>query len=180
PPPLYLETYLDAADLLPNQSLVILDSRGRRWDALEGLYSEFPHLKPADKKIVLERWQIHLQQQQQHPNRLRERVLEKELAGVLSTLYKKLVLVFRALYSYTHYMPAYNYVRKTGKGKRTPITATSASAGLKLRWRVREGPAPSSTTPAGPPLVDDDVCPNLIAPLYRNSHGRGGAYHHYG
>lgn len=181
PPPLYLETYLDAADLLPNQSLVILDSRGRRWDALEGLYSEYPHLKPGDKKIVLERWKIDLQQQQ-HPPRLRDD--EKELSSVLPALYKKCVTVFRALYSFTRYMPAYSYVRKTGKGKRTPITATSTSAGLRLRWRVREGSQPSSPSSPGP--MYEDLCPNLIAPLYRNSHGRGGAgtagygYHHYG
>jgi autophagy-related protein 13 len=37
PPPMIIETYLDASRLTNSQSLVIVDENGKRWDVLEAL-----------------------------------------------------------------------------------------------------------------------------------------------
>ena len=47
PPPLILETYLDTSALTSNQSLVIVDDRGQRWDVFEALKHDEPDISIA-------------------------------------------------------------------------------------------------------------------------------------
>ena len=72
PPPLIIETYLDTRDLTANQSLVILDAEGKKWNVDEatdaaaaraGLNAE-PRRSvrggPARHEVILERWTVEL------------------------------------------------------------------------------------------------------------------------
>lgn len=72
PPPLIIETYLDTRDLTANQSLVISDAEGKKWNVDEatdaaaaraGLNAE-PRRSvrggPARHEVILERWRIEL------------------------------------------------------------------------------------------------------------------------
>lgn len=70
PPPVVIETYIDTSDLTPTQALVILDSKGKRWNVSETLedaanrtgYGMGPRrgVDKAQHQIVLERWRIEL------------------------------------------------------------------------------------------------------------------------
>ncbi|KAK6956726.1 hypothetical protein Daesc_002006 [Daldinia eschscholtzii] len=67
PPPLVIETYLDASWLKGGQSLVILDENGKRWDVVEALNSsdqssDSSSGRPAEPitQLVLERWRVEL------------------------------------------------------------------------------------------------------------------------
>ncbi|CAK7272272.1 autophagy protein 13 [Sporothrix epigloea] len=77
PPPMIIETYLDASRLATGQTLVIIDENGKRWDALEALNSsdlsqsgsgssssgrsDSNKIRSRSTEIILERWKIELQ-----------------------------------------------------------------------------------------------------------------------
>ncbi|CAK7225935.1 autophagy protein 13 [Sporothrix bragantina] len=77
PPPMVIETYLDASRLATGQALVVIDENGKRWDALEALNSsdlsqsgsgssssgrsDSNKIRSRSTEIILERWKIELQ-----------------------------------------------------------------------------------------------------------------------
>ncbi|KIH94228.1 autophagy protein [Sporothrix brasiliensis 5110] len=81
PPPMIIETYLDASRLAAGQALVVIDDNGKRWDALEALNSsdmsasgsgsgsgssssgrsDSNTTRSRSTEIILERWKIELQ-----------------------------------------------------------------------------------------------------------------------
>ncbi|KAL1899777.1 autophagy protein 13 [Sporothrix stenoceras] len=77
PPPMVIETYLDASRLATGQALVVIDENGKRWDALEALNSsdlsasgsgssssgrsDSNKIRTRSTEIILERWKIELQ-----------------------------------------------------------------------------------------------------------------------
>ncbi|CAK7197596.1 autophagy protein 13 [Sporothrix eucalyptigena] len=77
PPPMVIETYLDASRLTAGQALVVIDENGKRWDALEALNSsdlsqsgsgssssgrsDSNKIRSRSTEIILERWKIELQ-----------------------------------------------------------------------------------------------------------------------
>ena len=64
PPPLVIEVYVDTSHLTQNQSLVIVDDVGRRWDVADSVAAESsPKSNRAGGRyyeVVLERWTIEL------------------------------------------------------------------------------------------------------------------------
>ncbi|EPX72935.1 autophagy associated protein kinase regulatory subunit Atg13 [Schizosaccharomyces octosporus yFS286] len=83
-PPMVLHTYLDMSDLSRNQKLSLFD--GKQHHVID--------LKRSNaSKIVLERWVISLDGG------------SSSTSVEMAVLYKKLVVLFRSLYTYTHIMP---------------------------------------------------------------------------
>ncbi|KZF21038.1 hypothetical protein L228DRAFT_269447 [Xylona heveae TC161] len=141
PPPLFVEVYLDTADLTNNQSLVTIDDQGKRWDVLEALSAESPTGRRATRtengtQVVLEQWQIELGQPTAEA--------PADLASILPAVYKKSIVLFRSLYTYSKFLPAWKFSKHLAK-QRTSFGA------LRLRYRIFNGAA-SRPTPKADPL----------------------------
>ncbi|KAF3925477.1 hypothetical protein ABW21_db0209610 [Orbilia brochopaga] len=126
PPSLIIETYLDAEDLTPNQTLVILDENEKRHNVETTLlaFRNWRRGNPLNskKEVVLERWRVNLSPPTGEPS--------PELAVV----YKKSIVLFRSLYSYARLLPSWKLQKKLAKGTKN---------GLRLCCRVING----DTTP---------------------------------
>src|SRR5277367_4625461 len=66
PPPMVIELFLTADELASSQSLVILDSNGKKWDVNQAFTSAHANQSdtrqqmPMGKEIILERWTVKL------------------------------------------------------------------------------------------------------------------------
>jgi autophagy-related protein 13 len=130
PPSLCIEVYLDIKSLGHKQSLVIHDSDGKRWDVAEALNvpvestSRPPSRMGKSTQLVLERWNIQIgDKSSSHPSDLRD---------PLPNVYKKAVVLFRSLYAYLRFLPAFKYYRSLAK---QPANHPS----LKLNYRISNG-----------------------------------------
>lgn len=109
PPPLIVETYLDASGLKESQSLVIIDDGGKRWDVMEQLNSSGPsssgryHTATTSRtsEVVLERWRIDLKTAGSYP--------VDDFGPILPTVYKKAIVFFRSLFITTKLLPAWKF-----------------------------------------------------------------------
>lgn len=114
PPPLVVEIYLDTSALTSNQSLVIVDDHGQRWDVFEALnrYNDSPdgtsRPRKRDIEIILERWELKLTDAP-----ARELY---DFGATLPTIYKKCIIFFRSLYATAKFVPAWKFVRGLAKG----------------------------------------------------------------
>ena len=127
PDPLIIEVYLDTAELARNRTLVVLDERGSRWDVCKAL--EAPrssstsrsNTKKNNTQVILERWKIYLG----------DTAASRGSASADSppNVYKKAVVLFRALYSFLHLMPAWKFGRRIAK---EPATLTA----LRPMYRI--------------------------------------------
>ncbi|KAJ9656050.1 autophagy protein 13 [Neophaeococcomyces mojaviensis] len=145
PPPLIIEIYLTTDPLPQGQQLVILDDEQKRWDvnsALEPRQSaRNGKRRPADgREILLERWTVALGEPRQP--------VPADLTSILPHVYKKSILLFRALYTYCNFLPAWKLIRKLGKSRFT--------MGMKVGFRIVDGDQLDSI-----PRAD-----NLTTPLY--------------
>lgn len=129
-PSLCIEVYLDIKGLDHKQSLVIHDEQGKRWDVGEALNvpvestSRPPSRMGRSTQLVLERWKIHVGDKHSvHPS---------ELSDPLPNVYKKAVVLFRSLYAYLRFIPAYKYYKNIAK---QPANHPS----LKLNYRISNG-----------------------------------------
>ncbi|KAH8427603.1 putative autophagy protein Atg13 [Aspergillus melleus] len=134
PPPLIIETYLDTAGLTNNQSLVALDENGKRWDVLESLATsrEAQPVRPPSSKsddVILERWRVELGDTS---NRL-----PTDLASILPTIYKKSIVLFRSLFAYSKFLPAWKFAKRNGRLRANPA--------LRIKYRVLSGQTPQET-----------------------------------
>jgi autophagy-related protein 13 len=126
PPPLCIEIYLDLQDLNNKQTLVINDDNGKRWDVAEILNQQ---TEPADRppsrsrltQVVLERWRVEVQDRSSSP--------VSDLRDPLPNVYKKAVVLFRSLYTYTRFLPAWRYYRRM-------LKQPPNQPGLKLNYRI--------------------------------------------
>lgn len=129
-PPLCIEIYLDIKGLGHKQSLVIHDEQGKRWDVGEALNvpvessSRPPSRMGRSTQLVLERWKIQVGD--------KHSVRPSELNDPLPNVYKKAVVLFRSLYAYLRFVPAYKYYKTIAK---QPANHPS----LKLNWRISNG-----------------------------------------
>jgi autophagy-related protein 13 len=129
PPPLILETFLDTSDLTSNQSLVIVDDQGKRWDVLEALNSssgssDGSRPRKRNTEVILERWRIELKDppgQQTY-----------DFGGTLPTVYKKCIVFFRSLYTTAKFVPAWKFVKALAK-------SGSANSLLRVNCRIMAG-----------------------------------------
>ncbi|KAJ5452843.1 Autophagy-related protein 13 [Penicillium cf. griseofulvum] len=147
PPPLVIETYLDTKGLTNNQSLVILDENGKRWDVRESLTAlEGARAKPyqsENDEIILERWRIELGESSSKP--------PADLGSILPTVYKKSIVLFRSLFTYSKFLPAWRFSKRNKKLRQSPA--------LQIKYRVVDGSASR----------DDCSLDHLTAPLSEGS-----------
>jgi autophagy-related protein 13 len=129
-PSLCIEIYLDIKGLGHKQSLVIHDDQGKRWDVSEALNvpvessSRPPSRMGRSTELVLERWRIEVGDKNSvHPSELRD---------PLPNVYKKAVVLFRSLYAYLRFIPAFKYYKSIAK---QPANHPS----LKLKYRISNG-----------------------------------------
>lgn len=132
PPPMIVELYIDAQDLTNNQSLVIIDGQGRRWDVEEALNkspssSAGPSGQPSRPEVVVEKWVVQLGQS---PGEI-----PQDLSTNNPRTYKNTVVLLRSLYTFSRLLPAWKF------GKRSSKTG-SAPRSPKLRYRITQGPQP--------------------------------------
>lgn len=127
PPPLIIEILLNTDALNQSQRLVILDEDGRRYDVMNALTaSQDRHGKrraSTDNEVVLERWLIQLHDPSSG--------LPPDLAQILPLVYKKSIVLFRSLFTYCNFLPAWKLSRRIGKAR--------SSTGLKLNFRIVDG-----------------------------------------
>ncbi|EED23367.1 autophagy protein Atg13, putative [Talaromyces stipitatus ATCC 10500] len=123
PPPMIIETYLDAKSLTNSQTLVLIDENGKRWDVVGALAaSQNALVRAKPKEVVLERWRVELGPSSTRP--------PPDLASILPTVYKKSIVLFRSLHAYARLLPAWKVVKRAGIMRTNPA--------LRVRYRIRE------------------------------------------
>ncbi|GAD96094.1 autophagy protein Atg13, putative [Paecilomyces variotii No. 5] len=145
PPPMIIETYLDGGELTNNQSLVIIDDNGKRWDVLEALAASrgAPSArltKSSQNEVILERWRVELGAASGRP--------PADLGSILPTVYKKSIVLFRSLFTYSKFLPAWKFTKRNGKMRASPA--------LRMKYRILQGT----------PNQDTSKLDNLTTPLY--------------
>ncbi|KAI9810121.1 MAG: autophagy protein 13 [Phylliscum demangeonii] len=113
PPPMVLETYLDTATLTNSQSLVLVDDQGKRWNVDHALNSSpssstaRPVAHRRRTQIILERWTVQLgDAPPEQPS---------DLNSVLPVIYKKSIVLFRSLFTYSKFLPAWKFAKQVTK-----------------------------------------------------------------
>lgn len=126
-----IETFLDTEDLTNNQSLVIIDDHGKRWDVEEVLSAAADASRGTSRtsrpQVVLERWRIELGEPSKE--------LSKELVTLLPRIYKNSIVLFRSLVTYAKILPAWKFTKKLAKPR-------SSHSPLKLKYRITDGSQP--------------------------------------
>lgn len=129
PAPLCIEIYLDTKDLADGEALAIVDEHGKLWDVAEALNASTPlTTRPSSRsgrptQVVLERWTIEVTENQK---------MDPDANRMLPLVYKNGIPLFRSLYTYTRFLPAWKYYRHIAK---QPVTQPS----LPLRYRISNG-----------------------------------------
>ncbi|KAK3384575.1 autophagy-related protein 13-domain-containing protein [Lasiosphaeria ovina] len=149
PPPMIIETYLDASRLSNNQSLVVVDEYGKRWDVLEALNSSESSSDDGSKRkprqqqkrnteIILERWRVELKCIPSD---------QDEFGPSLPTIYKRSIVFFRSLFVATRIMPCWKYSQQA--------LAKSIHPALEVKCRVLMAePEHSGFDPLRQPFYD--------------------------
>ncbi|KAF2172398.1 hypothetical protein M409DRAFT_17632 [Zasmidium cellare ATCC 36951] len=129
PPPLVIEVYLDTSHLSQNQALIIVDEAGKRHDVSERLQSSADSSPRPSRhgaqpcEVVIERWTIELGDG--------EDCSTAELNDTLPNVYKKGVCLFRSLFAFARFLPAWKLHRKL---TRQP----GKHQALRLRFRIKQ------------------------------------------
>lgn len=116
PPPLVIEVFLDTSELTPKQTLVLLDD-GKRF--------------VSDGDVVLEQWTIELGAAPDE--------LPPDLNVILPLVYKKSIVLFRSLYTYAAFLPAWKLKRKLKMGYR--LERSSVLLDSEYSFGVTDSPA---------------------------------------
>ncbi|KAK6442586.1 autophagy protein 13 [Oleoguttula sp. CCFEE 5521] len=147
PPPLEIEVYLDASQISQTQALTIVDEQGKRWDVADSLRTSAdssPRLDGApEREIVLERWTIEMGEA--------SRYKATQLNDALPNVYKKGVVLFRSLFTFSRLLPAWKLHRRLSR-------QPSSVQPLKLRFRIRQGGSGSLASLDQDPL-QTPLCP---------------------
>lgn len=139
-----METYLDTSSLTSNQSLVIVDDNGKRWDVLEALNntngSNDGSSRKRNTEVILERWRIELKDTSGETT--------NDFGTTLPTVYKKCIVFFRSLYSTAKMVPAWRFVKTLSK-------SGSTNSSLRINCRILNGDvAPSRFDALTHPLYE--------------------------
>ncbi|PYH46566.1 putative autophagy protein Atg13 [Aspergillus saccharolyticus JOP 1030-1] len=149
PPPLVIETYLDTKELTKDQSLVALDEHGKRFDVSEALSAsperQSAALPPGSKDVILERWKVELGDMSDK--------LPADLGSILPTVYKKSIVLFRSLFTYSKLLPAWKFAKGKGRHRTHPA--------LRIKYRIV----------AGSPDAWSSKPDRLTTPLFESSGG---------
>ncbi|KAK0640862.1 autophagy-related protein 13-domain-containing protein [Cercophora newfieldiana] len=157
PPPMIIETYLDASRLSSNQSLVVVDDNGKRWDVLEALNSSDSSSDDSQRgqrqqrrntEVVLEKWRVEL--------KCIPSIDPYEFGQTLPTIYKKCIVFFRSLFVATRIMPCWKYSQQA--------LAKGIHPALEVKCRIRATePESSSCDALRQPLCDSrDVVTDYV------------------
>ena len=144
-----IEVYLDTAHLSRDQSLVIVDDYGKRNEVAEAIGTSAdssPHpTKNGGRfcEVVLERWTVELRSPDGHTS--------AELNDQLPNVYKKGVVLFRSLYTFLRFLPAWRLYRKLGRQ-----AGNQHALRLKFRIRQRQGLAIGQKDTLYTPLCQTD------------------------
>lgn len=151
PPPLIIEMFLDASKLKDNQTLVILDEEGKRWDVMEQLNAsdsssgnDSAGIPNRNAEVILERWRVELTPLANLPT--------DDFGPILPTIYKKAIVFFRSLFVTTRLLPAWKFASQA------PARSTHPSLIPQCRIRTSE-PTPSRLDPLHSPI---DGRPNAV------------------
>ena len=125
-----VELYVDVQDLTNNQSLVIIDEQGKRWDVEEALNkssssSAGGNSEPSPSEVVIERWVVQLGESPSH--------VPQDSSINHPRIYKNTVVLFRSLYSVSRLLPAWKMSKRPSKSSSAPKTP-------KIRYRITRGP----------------------------------------
>ena len=130
PPPMIIELFIDIRELSNNQSLVVVDEQGRRWDVAEALNkssSAMAAQQDQELEVILERWVIRLGEPPEE--------VPLDLKAILPQTYKNSVVLFRSLYACARLLPAWRFGKKLFKER--PSTKTP-----KLKFRILQNLPP--------------------------------------
>ncbi|KAL5872536.1 autophagy protein 13 [Pyricularia oryzae] len=130
PPPMIIETYLDASCLSPTQSLVVVGDNGKMYDVLEALNSSdsasdgssSSRSRKRNTEVVLERWKIELKYSQ-NPDDI------PDFGPMLPTIYKRAIVFFRSLFSMLRLVATWKVLQKQ------PSIARGGHSALQLHCR---------------------------------------------
>ena len=150
-----IEIFIDTQDLTSNQSLVIIDEQGKRWDVEEALnrspsFSTGGESQSSRSKVVVERWMIRLGELP------RELPPERDLRTILPHTYKDGIVFFRSLFAFARLLPAWKFGKRWFKDRSSPKSP-------KLKYRIMAGPYPTEASVRdllSVPVFEsqDDVC----------------------
>lgn len=99
--------------------------------------------KSRSEDVILERWRVELAEPSGRP--------PADLGSILPTVYKKSIVLFRSLFTYSKFLPAWKFAKRNTKMKANPA--------LRIKYRVLDGRGTH-----GPSEQD-----HLTAPLYDGS-----------
>ena len=137
-----LETYLDTANLTNSQSLVVIDDQGKRWNVDEALNASDStasgRTRSKRTQVVLERWIIEMGEPpiDQPP----------DLNAILPVVYKKSIVLFRSLYTYSKFLPAWKFSKRLAKLR-------SNHGAFRVNCRILSGDDVSSSSSRFDPLT---------------------------
>ncbi|KAI1336981.1 autophagy-related protein 13-domain-containing protein [Xylariaceae sp. FL0016] len=130
PPPMIIETYLDASRLKHGQSLVIVDDNGKKSDVVEAINSSDQSSNSSSGRqskpithVVLERWKVELSGSV--PGDI------DDFGPLLPTVYKKAIILMRSIYTMTGILPSWKLARSSRRNRGNPA--------LEVRCRVASG-----------------------------------------
>lgn len=127
PPPLVIEVFLTTEPLPQGQRLIILDDEQKRWDVSNALASsggaKTKGRQPENDEILLERWTVELDEPTAS--------LPPDLTSILPLVYKKSIVLFRSLYTYCNFLPAWKLTRKVGRSRH--------NMAMKIGYRILDG-----------------------------------------
>ncbi len=131
-----IETFIDTKDLTNNQSLVIIDEQGRRWDVEEALNRSPSSSGPAKDQsagleVIIERWVVRLGESPGD--------IPQDLRTILPQTYKNSVVLFRSLYACSRLLPAWRYGKRLFKDR-------SSTKRPSLKFRILQNFQPPKST----------------------------------
>jgi len=137
---------VDTAELTNNQTLVIIDDQGKAWDVLEALNASGNSVAGSRRtkttQVILERWKIELGES--------TAAAPVDLGSQLPTIYKKSIVLFRSLFTYSKFLPAWKFAKRVSKWRSNPSF-------LAVNYRILNGahlPGLPTTDTLFTPLVE--------------------------
>lgn len=148
PLPLVVEVYIDTAHLTPGQALVVTDTVGKRWDvadAVDDPGSRRINSTAGVREVLLERWTVQLGDA--------EGFTPSQLNDQLPNVYKKAVVLFRSLYTFSRFLPAWKLHRRLNRQTGTNVL-------LRLRCRIRKGHQTHGWARSSKDSIFTPLCPS--------------------
>ena len=93
-----------------------MDDQGKAWDVLEALNASGSSVAGSRRtkktQVILERWTVELGESTS--------ALPADLGSQLPTIYKKSIVLFRSLFTYSKFLPAWKFTKRVAKWRSNP------------------------------------------------------------